>query len=153
VTGAGSHNPGNRPEGDESVSQDETETGKRLEAGERVRRTVLGDDHVDAAKAATTEFDADFQRYITESAWGAVWGRGGLTRRERSLLTIALLGAFCHEEELAMHIRATADTGASEEDVKETLLHMAVYAGVPAANRAFKVAKRTFAEMKGEETH
>lgn len=134
------------------MSQDETETGDRQEAGARVRRAVLGDEHVDAASAAATEFDADFQRYITEVAWGAVWGRNGLARRERSLLTIALLGALGHEEELAMHIRATANTGASEEDVKEALLHVAVYAGVPAANRAFKVAKRSFAEMREEET-
>jgi len=134
------------------MGQDANNDDDRYADGESVRRAVLGDAHVAAAKSAATDFDADFQRYITENAWGAIWGRGGLSRRERSLLTIALLGAFCHEEELAMHIRATANTGASKQDVKEALLHMAVYAGVPAANRAIKVAKHIYAEMTREET-
>ncbi|MGI9501131.1 MAG: 4-carboxymuconolactone decarboxylase [Geminicoccaceae bacterium] len=110
----------------------------------KVRRSVLGDGHVDRAEAAKTTFDEDFQRFITEGAWGSVWSRPGLTRRERSLVTIALLAALGHEDEVAMHIRATANTGASAEDVKEALLHVAVYAGVPAANRAIKVAKKVF---------
>ena len=114
----------------------------RFEIGMETRRSVLGDAHVDRAEAAKTEFDADFQRFITEGAWGSVWSRPGLTKRERSLITIALLAALGHDEEVAMHVRATANTGATAEDIKEALLHVAVYAGVPAANRAFKIAKR-----------
>lgn len=110
--------------------------------GMATRRAVLGDTHVDKATAATNDFDADFQALITRTAWGSVWSRPELSRRERSLITIALLAAAGHEEELAMHIRATANTGASREDVREALLHVAVYAGVPAANRAFRIAKR-----------
>ncbi len=106
------------------------------------RRAVLGDAHVDRAEARKTDFDADFQRFITEGAWGSLWSRPGLTRRERSLLTIALLAALGHDEELALHVRATRNTGASPEDIKEALLHVAVYAGVPAANRAFAVAAK-----------
>ena len=116
--------------------------------GMQTRRSVLGDDHVDKAEASKTDFDADFQEYITNNAWGAVWSRPGLTKRERSLITIALLAALGHEEELAMHIRATKNTGATEDDVKEVLLHTAVYAGVPVANGAIKIAKKIFAEEK-----
>lgn len=110
--------------------------------GMAVRRSVLGDAHVDKAEAAKTAFDADFQQFITEGAWGSVWSRPGLSKRERSLITIALLAALGHDEEVAMHVRATQRTGASADDIKEALLHVAVYAGVPAANRAFKIAKR-----------
>jgi 4-carboxymuconolactone decarboxylase len=112
--------------------------------GMRTRRSVLGDAHVDKAEANKTAFDADFQEYITKNAWGAVWNRPGLTKRERSLITIALMTALGHEEELAMHLRATKNTGATEEEVKEVLLHTAVYAGVPVANGAFKIAKQVF---------
>jgi 4-carboxymuconolactone decarboxylase len=112
--------------------------------GMEIRRSVLGDEHVDKAEANKTDFDKDFQEYITNNAWGAVWGRPGLTKRERSLITIALLAALGHEEELAMHIRATKNTGATEEDVKEVLLQTAVYAGVPVANGAIKIAKEIF---------
>ena len=122
----------------------------RFEAGMAVRRSVLGDAHVDRAEAAKTAFDEDFQRYITESAWGSVWSRPGLTKRERSLVTIALLAALGHDEEVAMHVRATANTGATPEELKEVLLHVAVYAGVPAANRAIKVVKRAYHETDGE---
>ncbi len=111
------------------------------------RRAVLGDAHVDRAQANTTAFDADFQAFITEGAWGSVWSRPGISRRERSMITIALLAALGHDEEVAMHVRATANTGASMDDVKEALLHVAVYAGVPAANRAFRVAKQVFREI------
>ncbi|HYC24671.1 MAG TPA: 4-carboxymuconolactone decarboxylase [Roseiarcus sp.] len=111
------------------------------------RRSVLGAAHVDRATAAMTDFDEPFQAFITEGAWGSVWSRPHLTKRERSLLTIALLAALGHDEEVAMHARATANTGASPEDVREALLHVAVYAGVPAANRAFKIVKKTYAEM------
>lgn len=120
----------------------------RFAEGMSVRRAVLGDRHVDRAEARKTAFDEDFQRFITEGAWGSVWARPGLDRRTRSLLTIVLLAALGHHEELAMHIRATANTGASEDDVKEALLHVAVYAGVPAANAAIAIAKKTYAEMK-----
>ncbi len=112
------------------------------EQGMKTRRAVLGDAHVDRAEATKTEFDADFQQYITENAWGSIWSRPGLTPRERSLITIALLAALGHEEELAMHIRATRNTGASPDDVKEVLLHTAIYAGVPVTNGAMKIAKR-----------
>lgn len=110
---------------------------------------MLGDAHVDRAEARTTAFDADFQRFITEGAWGSVWARPGLDRRTRSLLVIALMAALGHEEELAMHLRATRNTGATREDVKEALLMVAVYAGVPAANTAIRIAKEVYA-LEGE---
>ena len=122
----------------------------RHEAGMLTRRAVLGNDHVDRAEARKTDFDADFQDFITEGAWGSLWTRAGLTRRERSLLTIALLAAQGHDEELALHVRATRNTGAAPDDIKEALLHVAVYAGVPAANRAFSVAKRVLDEKGAE---
>ncbi len=118
--------------------------------GMATRRQVLGDAHVDRACAATTAFDADFQTFITRAAWGEVWSRPGLTRRERSLITLALLAAAGHEEEVAMHTRATANTGATPSDIKEALLHVALYAGVPAANRAFKIVKQTLAEQAAQ---
>ena len=120
--------------------------GERFELGMATRRSVLGNAHVDRASAAMTEFDRPFQTFITEGAWGSVWSRPQLTRRERSLITIALLAALGHDEEVAMHVRATANTGATPEDVRDALLHVAVYAGVPAANRAFKIAKLVYAE-------
>jgi 4-carboxymuconolactone decarboxylase len=123
---------------------------ERFEKGMATRRAVLGAAHVDRATAAMTEFDAPFQAFITEGAWGSVWSRPELTRRERSLITIALLAALGHDEEVAMHARATANTGATPEDVREALLHVAVYAGVPAANRAFKIVKKTLADMAAE---
>ncbi|MDZ7600296.1 MAG: 4-carboxymuconolactone decarboxylase [Hoeflea sp.] len=116
--------------------------------GEHTRRSVLGDAHVDAAIARTTEFDAPFQDLITASAWERVWARPDWNHRERSMVTIALLAALGHEEELAMHIRATARTGASEADIREALLHVAIYAGVPAANTAIRIARQTLSEMK-----
>ncbi|HLJ69927.1 MAG TPA: 4-carboxymuconolactone decarboxylase [Roseiarcus sp.] len=125
----------------------EEKKSERFAAGMKTRRAVLGDAHVDRASAAMTDFDEPFQTFITEGAWGAVWSRPQLAKRERSLITIALLAALGHDEEVAMHVRATANTGASPEDVREALLHVAVYAGVPAANRAFKIVKRTYAEM------
>lgn len=119
---------------------------ERYESGMAVRREVLGNGHVARAEAAKTGFDEDFQRFITEQAWGSVWSRPGLDRRTRSMLVIALMAALGHEEELAMHIRATRNTGATPEDVKEVLLMVAVYAGVPAANTAIRVAKQVLAE-------
>ena len=118
-----------------------------FEVGMATRRVVLGGAHVDRATAAMTEFDEPFQTFITEGAWGSVWSRPQLTHRERSLVTIALLAALGHDEEVALHTRATANTGATPEDVREALLHVAVYAGVPAANQAFKIVKKAYAEM------
>lgn len=113
------------------------------EEGMRVRRAVLGDDHVDRVTEAATDLDADFQRWITETAWGGVWARPGLDLRTRSLLTIAILGGLNHPE-LEMHFRAARNTGVTPEEVREALLHVAVYAGIPAANRAFKIAKDVY---------
>lgn len=119
----------------------------RYEQGMRIRRKVLGDAHVDAAEAAKNDFDAAFQELITAGAWGSVWARDTISLRERSMLTIALLAACGNFDEIPMHIRATANTGAKPEDVIEALLHVAVYAGVPRANRAIKLARETYAEM------
>jgi 4-carboxymuconolactone decarboxylase len=118
--------------------------------GTKTRREVLGGEHVERANAAMTEFDEPFQEYLTHAAWGSVWSRPHLSRREKSMVTIALLAALGHDEEVAMHVRATANTGASAQDIAETLLHVAVYAGVPAANRAFRIAKRELAKMKND---
>ncbi|MDO1582973.1 4-carboxymuconolactone decarboxylase [Rhizobium oryzicola] len=120
----------------------------RYHQGMATRRSVLGDAHVDRAIAKETSFDAPFQELITESAWGNVWSRPNFTKRERSIVTIALLAALGQDEEVAMHIRATANTGATKEDIREALLHVAIYAGVPAANHAFKIAKSIYAEME-----
>lgn len=120
--------------------------------GEKVRREVLGDAHVDRARARATEFDSAFQRYITEAAWGSVWSRPQLDRRTRSLVTIALLGALGHYDELEMHVRAARNTGAEPAEIAEALLHVAVYAGVPAANQAFAVAKRALRDCESGET-
>jgi 4-carboxymuconolactone decarboxylase len=110
------------------------------EEGMRVRRRVLGDAHVDRALAATTDLDADFQRWITESVWGDLWSGAAIDLRTRSMVTIAILGALNHEE-LELHLRAAQNTGVTSEEIAEVLRHVAVYAGVPAANRAFRVAK------------
>ncbi len=123
----------------------------RYEEGLAVRREVLGAAHVARASAAVTAFDVDFQRFITEGAWGTVWSRPGFTRRERSIVTLALLAALGHHEEVALHVRATANTGATPEDVAEVMLHVGVYAGVPAANHAIKIVKQTYAAMAAEE--
>ena len=120
----------------------------RYDQGMATRRAVLGDAHVDRAEAAKTDFDAPFHTLITEGAWGSVWSRDTISKRERSMLTIALLAGLGNDHELAMHIRATARTGASRQDVLEALLHVAIYAGVPRANHAIKIAKETFAEME-----
>jgi 3-oxoadipate enol-lactonase/4-carboxymuconolactone decarboxylase len=120
---------------------------ERVAAGMRVRRAVLGDAHVDRAVAATTAFTAGFQDLITRHAWGDVWTRPGLDRRTRSLLTLALLTALGHEKELAMHVRAALSNGVTPQEISEVLLHSAVYAGVPAANRAFAVAQQVLAEL------
>ena len=121
---------------------------ERFETGMKVRRSVLGDEHVDRAEAAKTPLDEPFQTLITEGAWGTVWASGGISPRERSMLTLALLAALGNFEEIAMHIRATARTGASKQDVLEAFQHVAIYAGVPRANQALKIAKETYAEME-----
>ncbi|MBW8770970.1 MAG: 4-carboxymuconolactone decarboxylase [Gemmatimonadetes bacterium] len=113
----------------------------RFDAGMRVRRAVLGDAHVDRAEAAATAFDAPFQKFITETAWGTLWADDTLDHRTRSLITIALLAALGRHEELALHLRATANTGATPEEIRAALMHVAMYAGVPAANSAFTLAK------------
>jgi len=120
------------------------------DAGMKVRREVLGDTHVDRAVAATTPFNERFQDYITRSAWGAVWTRDGLDRRTRSCITLALLTALGHHDELAMHVRAALRNGLTEDEIAEVLLQTGVYAGVPAANTAFKIAEATLAEARGE---
>ena len=113
--------------------------------GMKTRRAVLGDAHVDQAEAAKTAFDAPFQQMIVEAAWGHVWSGAGLTPRERSLITLALLAGMGQDEEFSMHVRAARNTGASPEDIREALMHVAIYAGVPAANHAIKLAKAVFA--------
>ena len=120
----------------------------RFETGMQVRRRVLGDAHVDRAEAAKTDLDQAFQTLITEGAWGTVWASDGISLRERSMLTLALLAATGNFEEIPMHIRATARTGASKQDVIEAFQHVAIYAGVPKANHAIKLAKQTYAEME-----
>jgi len=116
------------------------------EAGLAVRRQVLGDAHVDAAIANADTFTADFQRFITRYAWGEVWGREGLDRRTRSVITLTVLATLRAEEELAMHVRAALRNGLTADEIKEELLQVAVYAGIPAGNAAFAVAQRTLRE-------
>jgi len=120
---------------------------RRRDQGMSVRRAVLGDAHVDQATAAATELTADFQDLITRYAWGEIWSRPGLDRRTRSCITLALLAALGHDEELAMHVRAALRIGLSADEIQEVLLQVAVYAGVPAANRAFKVAQRALDDI------
>ncbi len=122
----------------------------RHEKGMEIRRKVLGDAHVDRAEAAKTDLDEAFQSLITESAWGTVWASDGITLRERSMLTLALLAATGNFEEIPMHIRATARTGASRQDVLEAFQHVAIYAGVPRANHALKLAKQVYSEMESQ---
>ena len=121
-------------------------TDSRFDIGMKVRKEVLGSEHVERAQARTTEFDADFQRFITETAWGSVWARPDLDRRTRSLVTIAILAALGREE-LALHLRASHNIGVDPHEVAEVLLHVAVYAGVPAANTAFATAKNVFDQL------
>jgi len=119
---------------------------ERRETGMRVRREVLGNAHVDRAVANTTEFTADFQDFITRYAWGDLWARPGLGRPERSMVTLALLAGLGRHEELPMHVRAALRNGLTPAEISEVLLHVAVYAGVPAANRAFVIADKTIKE-------
>lgn len=120
----------------------------RYYTGMATRRAILGDAHVDKAEAARTAFDDPFQQMITEGAWGTLWADDTISKRDRSMLTLALLAATGNFEEIPMHIRATANTGASQDDVIQAFLHVAVYAGVPKANHAIKLAKQTYAAME-----
>lgn len=133
----GSAIAGGTEDGDVPVREE-----SRFERGMRVRREVLSDAHVDAAEAQRSDLDADFQRFITETAWGEVWARPDLDRRTRSLITIGILAALGRGDDLAMHVRATRNTGVSLAEVREALFHVALYAGVPAAHAGFTLAKR-----------
>jgi 4-carboxymuconolactone decarboxylase len=122
----------------------------RFEKGMAIRRSVLGVEHVAQAEANKTEFDADFQRIITETAWGTIWTRPGIDKKTRHMLTIGMLAALGKHDELAMHIRATRNTGISPEEIREVFLQVLVYAGAPAANSAFAIAKRVYKELESE---
>jgi len=124
-----------------------TDTDLRYDDGMRVRREVLGDEHVDRSLARVTELDTDFQRFITEMAWGSIWTRPDLDRRTRSLITISVLAALGRHEELALHLRASQRIGVEQREVAEALMQVAVYAGVPAVNSAFAIAKAEFAVL------
>ncbi len=128
-----------------------TDTVPKIERGMAIRRAVLGDAHVDRAEAAKTGFDRPFQTLITEAAWGTVWADDSISLRDRSMLTLALLAATGNFEEIPMHIRATANTGASKADVVQAFQHVAIYAGVPKANHAIKIAKATYAKMEEDQ--
>lgn len=119
----------------------------RFDTGMGIRREVLGDAHVDRAEANKSDFDAPFQSMITEGAWGTLWADDTISRRDRSLLTLALLAATGNFEEIPMHIRASRNTGASPDEILQAFMHVAVYAGVPKANHAIKLAKETFGEL------
>lgn len=124
---------------------------ERFRQGMAVRRAVLGDAHVDRAEKNKTVFDADFQQLITEMAWGSVWTRPGLDRKTRHMVTIAVLAALGKEQELEMHIRSTQNTGVTSDEIRELLMQVAIYAGVPAANTAITIAKKIFQELAAEE--
>jgi len=126
-------------------------TNANSDEGLRVRREVLGDDHVERAAASTTPFSAPFQDFVNHSAWGSVWSRDGLDRRTRSCVTLALLAALHCDSEIPMHVRGALRNGVSPTEIAEVLLHTAVYAGVPAANAAFTIAQQTLAEEGVEE--
>ena len=121
-------------------------SGERHDEGMRIRREVLGDEHVDRAVERTTEFTADFQDLITRYAWGEIWARPSLDRRTRSCMTLIALVALNRMDELGMHVRAALRNGLTPDEIKEVLLHSAVYCGVPAANAAFKVAQQVLEE-------
>jgi 4-carboxymuconolactone decarboxylase len=122
----------------------------RFDQGMAMRKSVLGAEHVARAEANKTDFDADFQRIITEGAWGTIWTRPGIDKRTRHMLTLAIIAALGKHDELAMHIRATRNTGVTQEEVREVLLQVLIYAGAPAANSAFGIAKRVYKELESE---
>jgi 4-carboxymuconolactone decarboxylase len=119
---------------------------KRFNDGMKTRREVLGDAHVDAAMQSATEFDREFQEFLTRYAWGDIWSREGLPRTTRSIVTVALLVALNREEELRMHLRAALRNGVTHGEIKEVLMHCGIYCGLPAANGAFKIAREVLAE-------
>ena len=121
---------------------------ERAEQGMAVRRAVLGDAHVDRSVKNTTDFTAPFQEWITRYAWGEIWSRPGLTRPERSIVTLTVLAALQHEDELHMHVQAALRNGLTEEQIREVLLQVGLYAGVPVANRAFAIASRAIREYR-----
>ena len=125
-------------------------TANRYDEGLAVRREVLGDSYVEQAAAKTTDFTRDFQRIVTEFAWGTIWTRPGLDRRSRSMITLTALIARGHHEELALHIRAGLRNGLSREEIKEVLLQAAVYCGVPDANAAFRITASVFNEADNQ---
>ncbi|GAB3268476.1 4-carboxymuconolactone decarboxylase [Kineosporia babensis] len=124
----------------------ENTVGERIDAGAAVRREVLGEAHVERAAAATTGFTSDFQQFITDYAWGGIWTRPGLDRRSRSMITLTALIARGHHDELALHVRAARTNGLTDDEIKEVILHSAVYCGVPAANTAFRIAQKALQE-------
>lgn len=123
---------------------------QRYKQGMKVRRAVLGDEHVDRAVAATNDFNRDFQDFITRNAWGEIWTRPGLPRHTRSLLTLAMMVALNRSEEFRMHVKAALNNGVTREQIKEVLLQSAIYCGVPAANSAFHIASEVFREMDSQ---
>lgn len=139
------------PERIAALIEDMAAAGKsRFDTGISVRRSVLGDAHVDRAEAAKTGFDAPFQTLITEGAWGTIWSDPAISRRDRSMLTLALLAAMGNFDEIPMHVRATARTGATARDIQQAFQHVAIYAGVPRANHALKLARQTLADIQSE---
>ena len=122
----------------------------RFDQGMAMRKSVLGAEHVARAEANKTDFDSDFQRIITESAWGTIWTRAGIDKKTRHMLTLAIIAALGKHDELAMHIRATRNTGVTQEEVREVFMQVLVYAGAPAANSAFGIAKRVYKELESE---
>jgi 4-carboxymuconolactone decarboxylase len=122
----------------------------RYQQGMKIRRAVLGNEHVDRSVAATTEFNRDFQDFITRNAWGDIWSRPGLPRHTRSLLTLAMMVALNRGDEFRMHVKAAFNNGVTRDEIKEVLLQAAVYCGVPAANSAFHMAAEVFQEMEGK---
>jgi 4-carboxymuconolactone decarboxylase len=123
---------------------------KRYQRGMNIRRAVLGDEHVDRAVATTTDFNRDFQDFITRNAWGEIWTRPGLPRHTRSLLTLAMMVALNRGEEFRMHVKAAFNNGVTRDQIKEVLLQSAIYCGVPAANSAFHIAADVFKEIDGK---
>jgi len=123
---------------------------KRYEQGMKIRRAVLGDEHVDRAVATTTDFNRDFQDFITRNAWGEIWTRPGIPRHTRSLVTLAMMVALNRGEEFRMHVKAALNNGVTRDQIKEVLLQSAIYCGVQAANSAFHIARKVFNEMDGK---
>ena len=127
--------------------------GSAYSTGMRTRRSILGEDYVERVEAAKTDFDEPFQRFITEAAWGSVWSRPHWTKRERSIVTVTLLAALGHMDELVMHVRAARRTGATAADLQEAMLHVAIYAGIPAANEGMRRIKEVLGQLDGRLAH